>query len=383
MRNAIYAGSFDIFTNGHLWMIEQGSELFDHLYVIVSHNTDKKYLLDFEIRFELVNKVILSFGNGFKNVTILSGENKFIVDIAEKYQVNYLLRGLRSSIDFEYESQIDKINNYLSTGDPICKSVFLMAPEQNNFISSSMIKGLIGFNGWEKKIKNIIPSQVYDELIYKYSELADERHKVLCRKYSIVSNDINFIYESCGNAYHNFNHIKECIKEFIRIKKYLHKPDLVELAIYYHDSIYVAGAKDNEFKSAQFFRNITKSSTLTPKELEYIYILIQSTNWTNKGYINRVINNMTKSEQQEIVGDYYFLRDIDFSIFATPNFNRFLEYDKSIEEEYKNISKRDFIIGRNGFLKELNSKLIFMSNHFNENLAHENINKLLTLRYGD
>ena len=98
-RRAVYAGSFDPITNGHLWMIKEGSYLFDELVVAVGVNPDKRYSFSLDERLQMLNSTI----GHIPSVTIGSFTNKFLVHYAEEIDARYILRGIRNVNDYSYE----------------------------------------------------------------------------------------------------------------------------------------------------------------------------------------------------------------------------------------------------------------------------------------
>jgi len=157
MRTAVYAGSFDPLTNGHLWMIEQGLELFDHLYVAIGSNPSKQYTFSVEDREKLLRDSIPSC----ERLTISHFNNRFLVNYAREVNAQYILRGIRSPGDYEYERMLRHINNDMA---PDIQTAFLMPPRDIAELSSSMIKGLTGPDGWEDVVRRYVPEPVFKKL---------------------------------------------------------------------------------------------------------------------------------------------------------------------------------------------------------------------------
>jgi pantetheine-phosphate adenylyltransferase len=160
MKTAIYAGSFDPPTLGHVWMIERGAALFGRLIVAVGTNTDKAYAFSIEERLEMLKALT----KGHKNVRVESFENQFLVKYAKSIGVDYIIRGIRTETDFAYERDMRLINGDL---EPRIETVFLMPPREIAEISSSFVKGLVGPQGWEKVVSRYLPPPVYRKFIDK------------------------------------------------------------------------------------------------------------------------------------------------------------------------------------------------------------------------
>lgn len=157
MTIAIYPGSFDPITNGHLDILKSGAEIFDKVIIAVSYNMNKKSFLTVDERVSLIEKSI----KHLPNVEVDSFEG-LTVDYAKKKGADILLRGLRTSFDFEYELQLSQTNSSLS---PNLKTVFLITKPEYNFISSSMVREVLINKG---SISKFVPSIVEEYLIKNY-----------------------------------------------------------------------------------------------------------------------------------------------------------------------------------------------------------------------
>lgn len=153
MNIAIYPGSFDPFTKGHLDILKNGAEIFDKVIVAVSYNVNKQVFLPVETRIDLIKKSI----EGLKNVEVDAYEG-LTVDYAKRIGATVILRGLRNQNDFEYELQISQTNNAL-WGD--LKTVFLITKPEYGYISSSMIREILAHKG---DISKFVPDAVNDYL---------------------------------------------------------------------------------------------------------------------------------------------------------------------------------------------------------------------------
>ena len=157
MRIAVYAGSFDPPTNGHLWMIENGLRLFDRLIVAIGTNPQKAYSFSVEERLDLLRASLPSC----ERMSIAHFDNRYLVDYAKEQDAAYILRGVRTSDDYEYERVMRHINADLA---PEITTVFLMPPRDIAELSSSMVKGLIGPEGWEDTVGRYVPPPVFEAL---------------------------------------------------------------------------------------------------------------------------------------------------------------------------------------------------------------------------
>jgi len=154
----VYAGSFDPLTIGHLWMIEQGTTLFDRLIVAVGVNPDKKYTFSVEERLVMLRESTKKF----QNVSVAAFSNRYLIHYAQEIGATHILRGIRTESDYEFERTMRNINGDLD--DAIC-TVFLMPPRGIAEVSSSMVRGLIGPDGWQKIVRTYVPAPVYKRLL--------------------------------------------------------------------------------------------------------------------------------------------------------------------------------------------------------------------------
>lgn len=156
MRVAIYPGSFDPITNGHLDIITRGSKVFDKLIVGVLVNVDKVGLFSIEERVELIKRVT----NHLENVEVVSFKG-LLVDLAKKNDARVILKGLRAVSDFEYEFQMALMNSQL---DSNVETLFMTTSAANSFLSSSSVKQVAKFGG---DIKGLVPDEIVDDVIKK------------------------------------------------------------------------------------------------------------------------------------------------------------------------------------------------------------------------
>ena len=146
---AIYPGSFDPITNGHLDLIQRGSLLFDKLIVSVLGNATKQPLFSVEERMEMLHEVV----NDYPNVEVHSF-NGLVVDHAAAHSATVLLRGIRAISDYEYELQMALMNRRLRPG---METVFLLSNEAYSFISSRLVKEVLSLGG---NIHGLVPPSV-------------------------------------------------------------------------------------------------------------------------------------------------------------------------------------------------------------------------------
>lgn len=159
MRKAVYPGTFDPVTYGHLDLIKRGSKIFDELIVAVGHNPFKKPIFTVQERMEMISKYTCEMPN--VKVDCFEG---MLVDFMKKVQINVVLRGIRTVSDFDHESQRALTNRVLNNN---IETVFVMASQEYSFLNSSLIKEAISLGG---DISPFVPSEVEKLLRLKFTQ---------------------------------------------------------------------------------------------------------------------------------------------------------------------------------------------------------------------
>lgn len=156
---AVYPGSFDPVTNGHLDIITRGAKVFDKVIVAVLHNRNKVPLFTVEERLELLR----SATHDIPNVEV-DHFNGLLVDYLRKKKAKTIIRGLRAVSDFEYEMQAASINRKL---DPSIETFFMMTNNQYSFLSSSIVKEVAKYGA---NVSDLVPMEVAEALKRKFQQ---------------------------------------------------------------------------------------------------------------------------------------------------------------------------------------------------------------------
>jgi len=165
-RIAVYAGSFDPPTKGHLWIIKKGLELFDKLIVAIGTNPQKNYTFSVEERIELIK----ASTEDTDRLEVEHFDNRYLVDYAREQDALFVIRGIRSSSDYDYERVMRHINADLAKE---ITTIFLMPPRDISEVSSSMVMGLVGPKGWEKNVERYVPKKVLEAMHDKLLDAND------------------------------------------------------------------------------------------------------------------------------------------------------------------------------------------------------------------
>lgn len=157
MRRALYPGTFDPMTNGHLDLVDRASQIFDEVIIGVSENPNKTKLFNLDERIEIVNYVTVDFSN-----VIVKGFDNLLINFLAEQECRIVLRGLRALSDFEFEFHLASANKRLN---PDIETIFMTPDEHNHFISSSLVKEISKYGG---DISSFVPPYVCECLLKKY-----------------------------------------------------------------------------------------------------------------------------------------------------------------------------------------------------------------------
>jgi len=150
---ALYPGTFDPITNGHFDIIERAGKLFDEVIVAIADSKEKNPLFSLDDRIEMARLATRQL----ENVRVV-GFNNLTIELAHEHNAGVLIRGLRAVSDFEYELQLGYLNNSL---DNTIETVYLMPTLKHAFVSSSIVRNLLKFNG---KTEHLVPLEIHEKI---------------------------------------------------------------------------------------------------------------------------------------------------------------------------------------------------------------------------
>ncbi|MDP2594009.1 MAG: pantetheine-phosphate adenylyltransferase [bacterium] len=330
MKKAVYGGTFDPPHNGHVWIVREAATLFDEVVVVLAENPDKHHMFPVEIRERMLREV----ANELPNVRIALLDSRYLVEFAAKENVGYLVRGMRSAADFEYERTIRDVNADI---DPSARTVFFMPPAQLTKVSSTLVKGLIGPSGWERAVARYVPSATLIRLIGR-------QHHWLWEAFTQVDArdrgdedafwcEVLTPYFEKHRTYHTWAHISAGLYELARIQRQLENPAATGLAWVGHDIVYDVWRDDNEERSALFVETLAKRLNLP-------------------NAIGRSASRMVRGTKKHIGihHDDCFLNDIDLAILGYPE-RDFDKYEEGVAAEYAlRYTPQEFAVGRMGWI---------------------------------
>jgi pantetheine-phosphate adenylyltransferase len=156
---AVYPGSFDPITKGHLDMIERAAKIFDKVIVCVMVNSSKEYLFTREERVQLINDCISEMDN-----VEADSYDGLLIDYVKLRKTNIIVKGLRAFLDFEYEFQMALTNKHL---DNDIETMFMISSNKHSYLSSTLVKELVKFQG---DVSDFLPENVERAMQKKYEE---------------------------------------------------------------------------------------------------------------------------------------------------------------------------------------------------------------------
>jgi pantetheine-phosphate adenylyltransferase len=348
IKRAVYAGSFDPPTSGHLWMIEEAARLFQELWVAIGVNPGKKTTFSLEERMEMLRRST----RRFTNVRIDSSANMYLVRYAESVHADCIVRGIRNSEDYEYERAMRHTNSDL---DASILTVFLMPPRGFAEVSSSLVKGLIGPEGWEDILAAYVPAPVFDRLLTSHDGLRTRLGR-LCGRLGIErgqSDLYRFFMERYGEParhYHTISHIAHCLRELNAVREQARDEAALEMAMWFHDAVYEPGRDDNEARSAELAGQMLGKAGVATERVRNIQDLIRA----------------TAHQQPAHSVDEHLIADIDLAVFGQLP-TAFDEYEQAISDEYARLSEDQFSKGRSQFVRALLQRpAIYFEAYFRE-----------------
>jgi pantetheine-phosphate adenylyltransferase len=167
LRKAVYAGSFDPLTNGHVWVIQRAVTLFDEMTIAIGVNPDKEYFLSAEERQNNIQNLIDSEHWNDCQVDVKIIKNQYLARFAESIGASCLIRGIRSEGDFNYEYAMAQANRALA---PAIDTIYLMPPPALAQVSSSLVKSMVGPEGWQGLVKQYLPDPVFQSVQKKLEQ---------------------------------------------------------------------------------------------------------------------------------------------------------------------------------------------------------------------
>ena len=360
MKNkALYPGTFDPITLGHLWVIDEATHIFDKVVVAVADNPEKRGKTMFSVEERVAMVKESCFGLDGIEVITYAGEYApmFTARFAKSIGATHLIRGIRNEADFTAEQAIRHINQDIC---PEVKTVFMVPPRDLSEVSSSMVKGLVGFQGWRDVVSKYVPDCVVkrfqarrlgaDEVMLRLGtspSYAQAAKTFLDRAYAYGVSarvSVDHIEHLNPRWYHDMRHIKECLDLLkLTVSDRRISPSIFDemaAALWFHDCVYDPKASDNEKRSAKEFERFAKD--------------------INPSVVFSSVKQMIEATKDHKFDDHKvnIVNDIDMAILGTDK-SRFDQYESDIRAEYRHIPDDVFYPARRQFIMEWLAKGVY------------------------
>lgn len=329
MRKIAFSGTLDPITNGHMWVIGEARSMADEVIVFLSENPIKKSQFPAEKRKQIIE--LSAAERGWKNVHVVIVKGDYTARAAKKYGIDYLIRGIRNTADFDYENLIQQTNVDVLHGT---KTIFVMPPRDLGAVSSSFVKVLQGPVGWHWNIKKFVPGPAYDawildwlrkewESLWQYQNAEPHAVANADRWFNHLAGVSS--YGGAARRYHNLDHLVHGLTE-IRVWAANTEPDqqdidTVKKAFWFHDAVYehTQNSVSNEEASARLWL----SSALDTTNVEEPADLIRATDHFQEGGITHRLKHIMLGADLAILGQ-------DDDVYDA--------YAKAIRAEYGHVS---------------------------------------------
>jgi pantetheine-phosphate adenylyltransferase len=337
MKKIAFSGTLDPITNGHMWVIQEARELADEVIIFISENPAKKPQFTASKRKEIVERSIAAVG--WTNVSVILVRGDYTARAAKRQGIDFLIRGIRNTSDFDYENLIQQINVDVVGG---AKTLFVMPPRDLGSVSSSFVRGLQGPVGWHWTTKRFMPAPAYQEWILDW--LRKDWNTLWPNDQAGTADWFDKLtgaaaYGSPRRPYHNLDHLVHGLTEIAvwAANNGASQADVITLkkAFWFHDAVY-GGTKDgqsNEEQSAQLW--------LTSKldggaAADGPAALIRATDHSRA--------RTTAHRLQDV------MLGVDLAILGQPD-DVYDAYSRSVREEYSHIDDAGYRVGRANILE--------------------------------
>ena len=254
MKKIAFSGTLDPITNGHMWVIEQARDLADEVIVMISENPSKKPQFSAERRRDIIARSVAAVG--WDNVSVVVVRGDYTARVAKRKGIDFLIRGIRSTADFDYENLIQQVNVDVLQG---ARTLFVMPPRDLGSVSSSFVRGLQGPVGWHWTTRKFMPAPAYEAWILDWlrkdwDTLWPHDDPVASQWFERLTGATG--YGAPERAYHNLDHLVHGLSEITvwASNSAASAEDVATLkkAFWFHDAVY-GGRHDgvsNEEQSA-------------------------------------------------------------------------------------------------------------------------------------
>ncbi len=332
MKKIAFSGTLDPITNGHMWVIQEARELADEVIVFLSENPAKKAQFTAPRRKEIIEQSVAA--QGWTNVSVFVVYGDYTARAAKRQGIDFLIRGIRNTSDFDYENLIQQANVDVLHG---AKTLFVMPPRDLGSVSSSFVRGLQGPVGWHWTTKQFMPAPAYEAWILDW--LRKDWDKLWAGANAGAAQWFERLvgptaYGAPERAYHNLDHLVHGLTEITAWASNTEatQADVATLkkAFWFHDAVY-GGAKDGVSNEEQSARLWLGSGLDGGAESDDVAALIRVTEHTRE-------QNAGHRLQNAMLG-------ADLAILGQPD-DVYDTYAKSVRSEYAHVDDASYMAGR-------------------------------------
>jgi pantetheine-phosphate adenylyltransferase len=361
MKKIAFSGTLDPITNGHMWVIQEARALADEVIVMISENPFKKPQFSASERKAIVEKSIMA--QGWTNVSVVLVKNDYTARTAKRLGIDYLIRGIRNTADFDYENLIQQANVEVLQG---AKTIFVMPPRDLGSVSSSFVRALQGPVGWHWNVEKFLPEPAYKAWIVDW--LGHEWRSLWIQSdvdTAVRANEDKWFQHLSGGSaygspqrhYHNLNHLVHGLTEIAAwaatTNANRHDVDTIKKAFWFHDVVYddVKQGISNEEASARLWLE----SGLDIDNAAEVADLIRATDHLQQNDIAHPLKDI-------MIG-------VDLAILGQSN-EVYDQYARDVRKEYRSIEEKTYRTNRKNvmmyFQNKASSGELFNDAYFND-----------------
>jgi len=348
MKKIGFSGTLDPITNGHMWVIGEARSIAEEVVVFLSENSTKAPRFSAEERRAIVLESCAE--RQWDNVQVVTVKSDYTARVARKHGIDYLIRGIRTTADFDYENLIQQTNVEVIGG---AKTLFVMPPRDLGSVSSSFVKALEGPVGWNWTMKKFVPGPAYrswilDWLHKEWQSLwpaGDDAAAANAQAWFARLTGAD-AYGGAERHYHNLDHLVHGLSE-VRAWNANTRPaqrdvDIVRAAFWFHDAVYTHAAADgvsNEEASARLW--LESDLAWDASVADEVAQLIRATDHFQGGAVTHPLKDIMLGVDLAILGQ-------DQEVYE--------HYARGIRAEYAHVEEDHYTSQRGQVLTHLRSK---------------------------
>lgn len=347
MKKIAFSGTLDPITNGHMWVIGEARAIAEEVTIFLSENPEKQPQFPAEERKRIIEQSVAE--RGWSNVQVVIVRGDYTARVAKKHGIDYLIRGIRNTTDFDYENLIQQTNVDVLHG---AKTIFVMPPRDLGSVSSSFIKSLQGPVGWHWSMQEFVPRPAYEawircwlrkewESLWHYPAADADATATADRWFNRLTGK-----EAYGDAmrhYHNLDHLVHGLTEIrvwaVNVEAEQRDIEVLKKAFWFHDAVYEHGPQEvsNEEASARLWMK----SGLASDDAADVAALIRATDHFQAQSIRHPLKDIMLGADLAILGQ-------DDDVYDT--------YAHAIRKEYRHVPDKIYYEHRGNALRHLRQK---------------------------